>query len=75
MSNIKMQKFEKVFNKFTSSKKINEGILLIESTNEDFSFSKGYGGKELNSPLLMASITKLFTTACILILVEQGSCH
>ncbi|MEK4062470.1 MULTISPECIES: serine hydrolase domain-containing protein [Paenibacillus] len=72
MSNIKMQKFEKVFNKFTSSKKINEGILLIESTNEDFSFSKGYGGKELNSPLLMASITKLFTTACILILVEQG---
>ena len=29
-------------------------------------------GKEVDSPLLMASITKLFTTACILIMQEQG---
>lgn len=72
MTNIGTERFEKVFNKFTNSKKINEGILLIESTNGEFSLCKGYGGKGLNSPFLMASITKLFTTTCILILLEQG---
>lgn len=71
MAEIETEKFEKVFDKFTNSKKINEGILLIENTNGDFSFSKGYGGKELDSPILMASITKLFTTTCILKLLEQ----
>ena len=67
-----VMKFEKVFNKTMNSKLIHEGIVYIEDTNGDFSWSKGYGGKELDSPLLMASITKLFTTACILILQEQG---
>lgn len=67
----KTKKFERVFDKFTNSKKIKEGILLVENTSGDFSFNKGYGGKELDSPFLMASITKLFTTTCILILVEQ----
>ncbi|WP_440897007.1 serine hydrolase domain-containing protein [Amphibacillus sp. Q70] len=71
MTNIKTEKFEKVFNKFTSSRKIHEGILLIEDTGGKFSLMKRYGEKELNSPLLMASITKLFTTSCILILLEQ----
>jgi CubicO group peptidase (beta-lactamase class C family) len=71
MTDIETKKFEKIYNKFTNSKKINEGILLIENTNGDFSFSKGYGGKEINSPIIMASITKLFTTTCILILLEQ----
>lgn len=72
MISMETEKYEKVFNKFVNSKKTHEGILLIESANGDFSFSKGYGGKEINSPFLMASITKLFTTTCILILQEQG---
>lgn len=72
MDVIRAQKFEKIFDKITRSKQIYEGILLIESTRGDFSFSKGYGGRKLNSPLLMASITKLFTTTCILLLLEQG---
>jgi CubicO group peptidase (beta-lactamase class C family) len=46
-------------------------VLFVENTNGDFSYSNSYGGKELNSPLLMASITKLFTTTCILALQEQ----
>ena len=71
MGDIEAEKLEKLFNRFTKTKKINEGILLIENTNGDFSFSKGCGGKELNSPILMASITKLFTTTCILKLIEQ----
>ena len=37
-----------------------------------FHISFGYGGKNIDTPLLMASITKLFTTTCILILREQG---
>lgn len=71
MDDVDAKKFEKVFNKFTKSKKISEGILLIENMSGDFSFSKGYGRKELNSPILLASITKLFTTTCILKLIEQ----
>ncbi|MDR7871192.1 MAG: serine hydrolase domain-containing protein [Tissierellaceae bacterium] len=71
MTNIEIERFERTFNKFTNSKKIHEGILLIENTSGDFSFSKGYGGKKLDSPFLIASITKLFTTTCILILEEQ----
>lgn len=66
------KKFEKIFNKATSSNQIHEGVLFVENTGGDFSYSKGYGGKEVDSPLLMASITKLFTTTCILALQEQG---
>lgn len=72
MKSMVIENYEKVFNKFVSSKKIHEGILLIESADGAFSFSKGYGGKEIDTPFLMASITKLFTTTCILILQEQG---
>ena len=71
MINSETERFEKVFYKFTNKKEVNEGILLIENLNGDYSFSKGYGGKEISSPLLMASITKLLTTTCILILLEQ----
>jgi CubicO group peptidase (beta-lactamase class C family) len=67
-----VNKFEKIFDKFTNHKQINKGILFIENANGDFSFYKGYGGMELDSPLLAASITKLFTTACILIFLEHG---
>lgn len=66
------QKIDKVFAGATNSKLINEAILFIESANGDFSYYKGYGKKRLSSPLLMASITKLFTTTCILTLLEQG---
>ncbi|MGI6648976.1 MAG: serine hydrolase domain-containing protein [Bacillota bacterium] len=66
------QKFEKIFAKLTSSKQINEAVLFIENTSGDLSFNMGYSGKNIDSPLLMASITKLFTTTCILILLEQG---
>ena len=59
MINSETERFEKVFYKFTNKKEVNEGILLIENLNGDYSFSKGYGGKEISSPLLMASITKL----------------
>ncbi|MGI6119534.1 MAG: serine hydrolase domain-containing protein [Desulfosporosinus sp.] len=67
-----IQRLEKIFNKAISSNQIHEAVLFVQNTNGDFSYNKGYGGKDLDSPLLMASITKLFTTTCILALHEQG---
>lgn len=66
------RKIEKIFDTITNSNYIHDGVLFVENTDGDFSYSKGYGGKELDSPLLMASVTKLFTTTCILALREQG---
>ncbi|KTD86098.1 serine hydrolase domain-containing protein [Paenibacillus etheri] len=72
MTTKRIQTIEKIFKKTTSSKQIHEGVLFVENTDGDFSYSKGYGGKDMDSPLLMASITKLFTTTCIIALLEKG---
>ena len=66
------KKIEKIFNQAIKSKQLHECVLFIENSNGDFSYKNDYGDKHVDSPLLMASITKLFTTACILILREQG---
>lgn len=66
------QKYNKVFEKTMKNKQIHESVLLIENFSGDFSYHLVYGGKKLDTPILMTSITKLFTTTCILILKEQG---
>src|SRR5690625_4935195 len=66
------KKIGKIFNRVTKSKQIHECVLLVENTSGDFSYSKGFGNKHIDTPFIIASITKLFTTACILILQEQG---
>ena len=69
---IKMKKqIEKIFDKATSSKNVHEAVLFVENSKGDFSLDCGYGGKDINSPLFMASISKLFVTSCILILQEK----
>src|SRR5699024_9970074 len=35
-------------------------------------YSQEYGGKGIDTPFLIASITKLYTTTCIFILKDQG---
>ena len=65
------RKIDKIFDAVTNSNLIGDGIVFVENTDGGFSYSKGCGGKELDSPLLMASVTKLFTTTCILALQEQ----
>ncbi len=40
-------KFEKVFDKTVASKRVHESICYIENSAGDFTWSKGYGGKEL----------------------------
>ncbi|MBM4763719.1 serine hydrolase domain-containing protein [Bacillus sp. B15-48] len=67
-----INRFEKLFTQTIKSKQIHECVLLVENTNGDFTYKNEYGGKDVDAPLLIASITKLFTTACILILREQG---
>ncbi len=61
-----------LFDKFNRSKKIYESVVLIEKGTGETVFSKGYGGKDTDSPIVAASITKMFTAACIFILVQQG---
>lgn len=69
---IQKQRVEKLFEKTMNNKLIHESVLVIENSNGDFSYDLGYGGKEADTPFLIASITKLFTSTCIFILKEQG---
>ena len=62
---------EKKFNAATRSKHIHEAVLLVENGSGDFSVNCGYGGKTIDSPMQAASVGKLFTTACTLMLQEQ----
>ena len=62
---------EKKFNTVTRSKQIHEAVLLVENTKGDFSVNFGYGGKTIDTPFYSASVGKLQTTACVLMLQEQ----
>lgn len=64
--------FTKAFDRITQSHYIQEAVVLIEDSQGNYSWSRGYGGRDIDSPLLMASIGKLFTTTCILALQERG---
>lgn len=63
---------QKVFNNTTASTQIHEAVLLIENSKGDFSRNFTYGERTIDSPMVLASITKMFTTACILKLCEKG---
>lgn len=65
-------KYDEIFSHVVKSRQIHESVLFIQNGNGDFSYKNEYGGKSIDAPLLMASITKLFTTTCILLLLEQG---
>lgn len=67
-----INKAEKIFNRLTKKTNVYESVVLIENVAGDFSHHFDYGGKHIDSPILIASITKLFTTACIFILQEKG---
>ena len=69
---MKTKSYEDLFDKYMQGKKIYESIVLIEKGTGETIFSKAYGGKDIDSPIIAASITKMFTAACIFILVQQG---
>ncbi|GIP39908.1 D-Ala-D-Ala carboxypeptidase [Paenibacillus sp. J31TS4] len=72
MDATKAKTYEAIFDKTMASPLLHEGAVLLETADGSFSWSRGYAGKEVDSPLLMASITKLFTTSCLLTLRERG---
>lgn len=61
-----------VFDKLSASKQVHEAVMFIENTDGSESFERGYGGKTADSAMCTASVGKLFTTTCILKLLEQG---
>lgn len=63
---------KKVFDKTTKSKQIHEAVLYVESSDRSFSECYGYGGRDIDTPMICASVTKLFTTACVLRCCEEG---
>lgn len=65
-------KFDKVFHSLIKSKYIHESSMHIEDENGDFTYFAGHGGRNIDSPMILTSVSKLFTTTCILNLIEQG---
>ncbi len=66
------QRLQKAFAAATKSSLVHEAVLFAESTNGDFSKDFSYGGRDIDTPMLMASITKMFTTACVLKLCDEN---
>ncbi len=66
------QSWQRAFDAATRSKLIHEAVLMVENSPGDFSESFGYGGRDVDSPMIMASVTKMFTTACVLKICEDG---
>jgi len=68
----KNSSIEKKFNSVVLKENIHEAVLFVENTAGDFTVSFGYGGRDIDSPMVIASITKMFTATCILKLYEEG---
>ena len=69
---MKTKSYDALFDKYTQEKNIYERIVLVGKGTGETIFSKAYGGKDIDSPIIAASITKMFTAACIFILIQQG---
>lgn len=65
------QSLQKSFDAATKSKQIYEAVLFVENSAGDFSECFGYGERDIDTPMIMASITKMFTTACVLKICEN----
>ncbi len=70
---MKIKSYDALFDKYMQEKGIYESVVLIGKGTGETIFLKAYGGKDIDSPIIAASITKMFTAACIFILVQQGS--
>lgn len=67
-------RIKKLFEKTNSSNDIHESVVLIQTREGDTVFCGEYH-RDINTPILMASITKLFTTACIYRMLQDGLLH
>lgn len=69
---LKVKSYEDLFDKYIRTKKIFESVVLIKNGTGETMFSKAYGEKTIDSPIVAASITKMVTAACIFTLIQQG---
>ncbi|GAA0725146.1 hypothetical protein GCM10008905_20000 [Clostridium malenominatum] len=67
-----VDRLDKVLNKTIDNKKVFGSIVDIESTDGEFSWIKSAGNMNTDTQYAIASITKMYTTAVIIKLIEQG---
>lgn len=65
-------KVEKIFKKYARSKNVIEAVLLIENSDASLSLDYSSEAADLNQPFVIASVTKLWTTAVIMQLIQKG---
>lgn len=65
------EKLESLFQKSIKSPMIHECSMHVEDGSADFMWSKGHGGRTIDSIMNLASVTKLFTTTCVINLVQH----
>lgn len=61
----------KLFERTKETKNIHEGIVLIQKKDGSTVFCGEYN-REIDTPILMASVTKLFTATCIYRMFQDG---
>ena len=66
-----MNKVASVYNTLNKNKNVLESTLLIENGKGEVLF-QGETDRTIHTPMLMASVSKLVTTTCILNLVDKG---
>jgi CubicO group peptidase (beta-lactamase class C family) len=66
-----INKLEKVLNKTIDNKKVFGSVTHIESTEGEFSWIKAVGNLKTNTQYAIASITKMYTAAIIIKLIEE----
>jgi len=62
--------FEMIFTKTVKHKWIHEASVLIEHGETGLVY-QGEHNQTIDTPILLASVTKLMTTACVFILIDQ----
>lgn len=72
METIVADKLSKVLNKTIDSKKVFGAIADIESTDGQFSWIESAGNMKTDTQYAIASITKIYTAAVIIKLIEEG---
>ncbi|MDF2989199.1 MAG: hypothetical protein K0R50_4709 [Eubacterium sp.] len=65
------EKLDELFRKLIKSPMIHECTMYVENGNGDFVWSKGYGGRTIDSMMNLTSVSKLFTTTCVIKLLQQ----
>lgn len=63
-------KVDKIFDKMIDNKRIHEGVLIIEDASGAYSYCREYN-RSIDSPMLTASIGKMYTTACIMSMLQE----